>query len=267
MPVSFRLPSVPPDDQGNYPLAEFLDDLCSDFSKVDKRAIADAYMSVSQISPQDGVKLLLVAAIGVHHKYSTASSHIKGIWDAQVHEAIGEFCRVMEPTLTPTPQPAPAPSPAGAAPQERPEDVDMAIAEAAGLSPPPPLVPSRHASAAPPPTAPQARAKTPAPTPAPAQAKGKGKAKATLPPTPPSVSYAAAAAKPKPVATPARPSLVISLNQTSDAEHKTLAAKWPAFSLARISNEALSAVPEFANVRVSFFFFFFFFELVLHAAV
>ena len=251
MPVSFRSPSVPPDDQGNYPLAEFLDDLCSDFSKVDRKAIADSYMSVSQVSPQDRVKHLLVAVIGVHHKYSTASPHVKGIWEAQVHEAIGEFCRIMEPALTPTPQHAPTPSPVGVTPQDHPEDVDMAIAEAAGLSPPPPLVPSRHASATPPPTAPVARAKTPAPAPALAQAKGKGKAKAPSTPQPPSVSYTAAAAKPKPAATPARPSLVISLNQTSDAERKTLTAKWPAFSLARICNEALSAVPEFANVRVS----------------
>src|SRR5712691_11186691 len=263
------------DDQGSYNSSNLVNELCAEFSPHDKGVVKSLFDSLDGISPPDGFKLLLVAAIVAHSRVTDTrlGSHSVGhSWRADMHSQLAEFCNIVEfPSIISydddtgdvveiraSPRPVQIPPTPTPPPDSELVDAPMYDDDDAGtpLAPTASLLAFSPASLPPVPP-PAARPAPPAPPalPPPA-AKGKGKGKAAAPPPPPKRSYAAAAsaaaapAAPTP-APPPRASVVLSIPRATIANNLSVHLALPADGLALLCSEALAAQPVYAHVKVS----------------
>ena len=259
----FRSPAAGVIRNGNWDLDILVADICPNFSTHDVQKIKAILDKIQHAQPVDSFKLLLVAAIAAHPCVNNnlasapaiANAPIGIRWHLEMHQAIAEFCNVIEfpsapetnkygdliclslapwlvdipPTPTPPPSEELVDHPMGDEGPETPRPAECKLSPVPMPTPTPP--PAALARAAPPPLAP----KPPAPstgnplgsTALPSGATGKGKDKAKVkgkgkapahPPPAQKVLYAtvtAAPAAPSQPVPPPRASLVISMPDAS----------------------------------------------------
>src|SRR5260221_569217 len=87
------------DDSGQYNSSNLVNELCAEFSPHDRGVVKSLFDSLDGISPPDGFKLLLVAAIVAHSRVTDtriASHNIGRSWRADMHRQLAEFCNIVE---------------------------------------------------------------------------------------------------------------------------------------------------------------------------